>query len=94
MNKTPGTVHDIRSGRAVSKTSSITDKFLMHIKFMVDSEKEFYVVSGVCRHEEVRSCVDELRKMELTVVFDRKMGADKLWLFEGKPEELGFRYAS
>lgn len=92
MRKTPGTVRDIRTGRALARTSSLTDTFTSYVKFLMEQEEQFYLVHGPLRHLEVRVLVSDLRQVldGVPIIYDRQLGADRIYVFEGDPAELGF----
>jgi hypothetical protein len=86
-----GTIRDIRTGRSIGRTSSLTKTFVAHIQALVESDMTFYVVFGRCRMKEQRQMVDDLRELEaFPVIYDSRMPSDTMWIFEGEPEELGF----
>jgi len=87
---TSGTVRDIRTGRAIAKTNSLTHTFIAHVERLTEGDEDFYLVYGRCRHREVHDLVKKLRDMDFTVIYDAQMPSDCLYIFEGQPEELGF----
>lgn len=89
-----GTVRDIRTGRAIARTDSLTVTFLDHIATLHALGDPFYVVFGRCAHLDMRWCVEQIRSMGVRAIYDKQMPTDKMWVFEGDPEELGFKEAS
>lgn len=86
-----GIVRDIRTGRAIGRTKSLSETFVQQVLDLLTEDRDFYIVFGRCRHLEVREVVDELRTLEgFQVLYDPQMPADTIWLFDGDPEELGF----
>lgn len=85
-----GFVRDIRTGRAIGRTNSITGAFVDHVKFLVEEEQDFYIVFGRCRHADMRKAAHEMRDMGLKVIYDKQMPSDTMWIFAGDPAELGF----
>lgn len=83
------TVRDIRTGRAIGKTDQLTELFVFQIKHLISSDTEFYVVHGPCRHREMREVLDTLGE-GIPVIYDRQIGSDLVYIFEGDPSELGF----
>lgn len=89
---THGTIRDIRTGRALARTSSLTESFAHHIEDLLNTDEPFYLVYGRCRHSDVRALVTGLRETLKTVdvIFDARMPPDTVWAFAGEPHELGF----
>lgn len=87
---TSGTVRDIRTGRAVRHTTDLTTEFIDHMIVLRDAGTELYVVTGPCRHTEMRWAVNRMREHGITVVYDKQFPSDRMYLFEGRPDELGF----
>jgi hypothetical protein len=85
-----GIVRDIRTGRALGRTSSLTDTFIAHVGAMCNSGEDFYVASGPIRHTELVGALDVIRDSGITVVRDKCLPPDMLLIFSGTPEELGF----
>jgi hypothetical protein len=86
-----GTIRDIRTGRAIGRTNSLTATFVQHIQALVEADTQFYIVFGRCRALEQRKLVEELRELDaFRVIYDARMPSDTMWIFEGEPEELGF----
>jgi hypothetical protein len=89
---TSGIVRDIRTGRALFKTDSLTDTFIAQVS---NTPQPFFMVHGRCTKLEVRMLVSDLKEMkEFPMVYDRQMPPDAILLFAGEPHELGFRLAS
>lgn len=87
---TKGIIRDIRTGRAIGKTSSLTETFVDQVRGLLHQEQEFYIVYGRCRLQEQRDLIDFLKTLDLTVVYDNHMTSDMVFIFSGSPEELGF----
>jgi hypothetical protein len=85
-----GTIRDIRTGRAIGRTDNLTELFLDQLIALNKADIKCYVVSGPCRMLESRRAIDSLRETGITVIMDRQMGADRMYIFEGEPHELGF----
>jgi hypothetical protein len=86
-----GKVIDIRTGRAIGSTSSLTHTFLDHVERLLDDDKEFYIVYGRCKHRDVRQMVTDISVLDtVKVIYDGRMPSDTVWIFEGDPSELGF----
>ena len=87
----PGTIRDIRTGRAIGRTHSLSEIFADQVKNLIDQEEDFYIVHGRCRYQHMRKLVHNLRDLEyVPLVYDPQFPSDTLWIFEGYPEELGF----
>jgi len=89
---TAGNVRDIRTGRAIGKTSSLTQTFVDHIQALMEQDMQFYLVHGRVRHLDVRVMLNDLREAltAVEIIYDARMPSDTVWIFEGDPEELGF----
>lgn len=87
MKRASGTIRDIRTGRAIAKTNSITAVFLEYVLELIHTQVPFYLVHGRCRHLEMRYCVDEFVGMELSVLYDPRMPSDTVFVFEGTADE-------
>jgi hypothetical protein len=85
-----GNVRDIRTGRAMGRSDDLADTFIDRISTMRRMDVPCYVVTGPCRHLEMRTCVDLMRQHGIIVIIDRQFKPDTFWLFEGDPSELGF----
>jgi hypothetical protein len=87
-----GRVVDIRTGRAIARTSSLTNTFIAHVQHLVEQDQDFYLVYGRCRHQEIRVLIEDLRETlnSLEIIYDSRMPSDTVWIFDGLPEELGF----
>ena len=88
---TGGIVRDIRTGRAVGRTRSLTETFVKQTQFLIEEGIQFYMVTGRCRMIEQREMIDFLRSLGgFPVIFDPQMPSDTVFIFEGEPSELGF----
>jgi hypothetical protein len=88
---TGGTVHDIRSGRAIGKTRSLSETFTKYVISLIENDNQFYVVHGRCQHREVREMITFLKELDdLKVIYDARMSPGTAFIFEGDPAELGF----
>lgn len=86
-----GIVRDIRTGRAVGRTRSLSETFVNQIQAFIEADMEFYVVFGPCRLLVQREMIDFLRDLDACpVICDKKMPPDVAFIFEGHPDELGF----
>lgn len=92
---TGGVVRDIRTGRAIGRTRSLTETFVHQVQHMIEDDVEFYVVYGRCQHKEVRDMVSFFRSLDgFPTLYDPQMPSDTAWIFEGDPGELGFAASS
>lgn len=89
---TSGKVIDIRTGRAIASTSSLTATWVDYIRLLVEQDKTFYLVHGRCRHTDVRQMITDLKATleGVPIIYDARMPSDTMWAFDGTPEELGF----
>jgi hypothetical protein len=87
-----GKIIDIRTGRAIGKTNSLTGTWLDYIKLLVETDEPFYLVHGRCRHTDMREMITDLKQIldGVEIIYDKRMPADTMWAFSGEPEELGF----
>lgn len=91
MTDRGGIVRDIRTGRAVGRTDSLTETFVSQVNNLINTEVQFYIVHGRCRLYEQRSMITFLRDLDACpVVYDAQMPSDMVFIFEGEPSELGF----
>lgn len=92
MRKTPGIVRDIRTGRALAHTSSLTETFSIHVQHLLDAEEQFYLVHGRIKHWDVRCLITDMRDIleDVPIIYDPQMGSDRIYIFSGDPAELGF----
>jgi hypothetical protein len=88
---TGGTVRDIRTGRAIAKTASLSETFTSYVQGLIQQDEQFYLVYGRCQHLETRRLIDFFQNLDACpVIYDAKMGSDRVFIFEGDPAELGF----
>lgn len=87
---TRGTIRDIRTGRAIGRTASLTDTFIEHVSALANAGETFYIASGPLRHLELVTVVAMLSEHGFKCVRDRQLPPDMLLIFSGTPEELGF----
>ena len=80
----------MRTGRALRQTRDMNSTFLSYCLMLVQEDKQFYAVSGPVRHADLLKLIASLQEADIIVVRDRQFPPDRLWLFEGTPEELGF----
>lgn len=89
---TSGKIIDIRSGRAIASTNSLTASWVEYIQLLVENDKQFYLVHGRCRHTDVREMITDLKNIldDIPIIYDPRFKADTMFCFEGTPDELGF----
>jgi hypothetical protein len=89
---TSGKIIDIRTGRAIASTTSLTASWVEYIQLLVESEEPFYLVYGRNRHTDVREMITELKQIldDIPIIYDARMPSDTMWAFNGTPDELGF----
>jgi hypothetical protein len=89
---TSGKVVDIRTGRAIASTRSLTATWVDYIQLLVEKEEPFYLVHGRNRHTDVREMITDLKQIltDVPIIYDPRMPSDTMWAFEGTPDELGF----
>jgi GTPase SAR1 family protein len=89
---TSGKIIDIRTGRAIASTDSLTASWVDYMQLLVENDKPFYLVHGRCRHSDVRQMITELKQIleDVPIIYDARMPSDTMWAFEGTPDELGF----
>jgi hypothetical protein len=83
---TKGEVIDIRTGKRLRSTDSMTRDFLYYVLQMQRGGQKFYAVAGPVRAREIRKCIDSLKDMGVKVRRDKTCKPDIILLLEGDPE--------
>jgi hypothetical protein len=88
-------VRDIRTARALSYTHDLTEVFTLQVQMLLENGESFYMVHGRCRLKTARRLIDNMKSLDtFPVIYDKQMPSDRVYLFSGAPDELGFMIAS